>query len=111
MIDINKRYRYRNGEEARILCVDGKGIKPVVSIDRFGIVKKHTNNGVINTEYNYTCDYDLIEVKEKKVLWLNVYPDLEDVYAHESMESADGDPKKDRVARIKVCYEEGQFDD
>ena len=112
MIDINKKYRYRNGEEARILCVDliGRGLHCVVSCDNVGNLFTQTING------NYMLgrgehDYDLIEVKEKKVLWLNVYPDLEDVYAHESMESADGDPKKDRVARIKVCYEEGQFDD
>jgi hypothetical protein len=43
MIDINKIYRYRNGEEARILCVDRPHeICPVVSMRSNGHIHSHT---------------------------------------------------------------------
>jgi hypothetical protein len=110
MIEMTKKYRYRNGEPARIICVDRPHeIFKVISMSEKGILEFHTINGT--ADYDHNTDFDLIECKEKKVLWLNVYPDLEDVYAHESIESADGDPKKDRIARIKVTYEEGQLDE
>jgi len=111
MIEINKKYRYRNGEPARIICVDRPHEKfKVISMSDSGRLEFHDEDGLCDFS-NFNHLYDLIEVKNKKVLWLNVYHDLEDVYAHERMISADYDPKENRISRIKVEYEEGQFDE
>lgn len=46
MIDINKKYRYRNGEPARVLCTDGsRNMFPVVSISKSGGLHVHTLEG------------------------------------------------------------------
>ena len=110
MIDINKKYRYRNGEEARILCVDGGDENyPVIALTREGQTSRHTNSGALwNREGQHI--WDLVEVKEKNVLWLNIYcQHKDDTWI--SKEEADKYSADERFARIKVTYEEGQFDD
>ena len=53
---------------------------------------------------------DLVEVKEKHVLWLNIYcQHKDDTWI--SKEEADKYSADERFARIKVTYEEGQFDE
>lgn len=37
MIDMNKTYRYRNGQPARVLCVNRPDAQPVVSMAKNGI--------------------------------------------------------------------------
>jgi len=112
MIDINKKYRYRNGEEARILCVD-RPIKMdmclVLSMDPNGSVWYHDENGRICSD-KIDSLLDLIEVKEKKTLWVNIHPSGVG-YAYLCMSEADYQATNHRVARIKVTYEEGQFDE
>jgi len=53
---------------------------------------------------------DLVEVKPKRVMWFNVYHGGE-VHAHDSREDADRNSGDNRVARLKIEFEEGQFDD
>jgi len=112
MIDINKKYRYRNGEEARILCVD-RPIKMdmclVLSMDPNGSVWYHDENGRLCSD-KIDSLLDLIEVKEKHVLWLNIYcQHKDDTWI--SKEEADKYSADERFARIKVTYEEGRFDE
>lgn len=46
MIEMNKEYLYRNGEKARILCVDRPSeIFPVVSMNENGAIMTHTADG------------------------------------------------------------------
>ena len=106
MIDINKKYRYRNKGMARILCVDAPHEElPVICLDEDGIINRHTSMGVSS----WGIDYDLIEVKEKKVLWLNVFEgDCTSVFR--DIVSSDLNSKH-RIARIRVEYEEGQYDE
>lgn len=112
MIDINRKYRYRNGEEARILCVDrpndnGFG---VVSCDKKGDLHTHTPDGLYgNSMENHL--YDLIEVKEKSVFWANVYNEGRVIYPHIDKHEADKQGGASRIARIRVEYCEGQFDE
>lgn len=60
-------------------------------------------------EYETALDI-LHKVKEKKAVWVNAYAD-ETFRVHGSKECADINAENDRVARIKVEYEEGQFDE
>jgi hypothetical protein len=109
MIDINKTYRYRNGEEARVICVDAPHNQwPVIALDGGGVITRHTDMGVSSWE----LDYDLIEVKEKKVLWLNVYESPFEGFIYRDRERSDDEAyDRERIARIRVEYEEGQFDE
>ena len=75
MIDINKKYRTRDGREVRIYAVDGDEPRPV-----HGAHKSQTGwvfscweeDGV---HLLSTGNYDLIEVKPriKREVWLNIY--------------------------------------
>jgi hypothetical protein len=73
-IDINKKYRYRDGEPARILCVDAPGCYPVVSICPRGDVFTHTLTG---SQHNGSsgCAGDLIEVREPREWEITCYED------------------------------------
>lgn len=103
-IRMDKKYTYRNGEVARIICIDAPHSSwPVIALDTSGIITRHTDMGISNKD----LIYDLIEVKEKKVLWLNVYEDT----GYSLKKFADGMAMDGRLARIKVEYEEGQFDE
>jgi hypothetical protein len=75
MIDINKKYRTRGGNEVRIYATDGRGLHAI-----HGAFKDHDEwrtctwqeNGV-----NFILEgpFDLIEVKPriKRTVWVNVY--------------------------------------
>jgi len=67
------------------------------------------SNGLYHS-HNIPSEYDLIrKLPEKKTLWVNVY---EDTFAtHKTKRWADDKAAYDRIARIKVEYEEGQFDE
>lgn len=61
MIDMNKNYRYRNGEYARILCVDSNlHAYPVISIGNDGFIVMHCADGKYSTD-GCTRPLDLIE--------------------------------------------------
>ena len=68
-IDINKKYRYRNGDPVRILVVDAKGPnndeewQPVIVLDEnAGEVTFHCLDGKFSGKDN--DELDLIEVRE-----------------------------------------------
>jgi len=68
-ISLDKKYKYRNGEPARILCVDGnKPDFPVVSQTVDGVLRGHRPQGACQLE-----GFDLVEVHEPRTLWVNEY--------------------------------------
>jgi hypothetical protein len=70
-IDINKKYRTRNGTAARILCVDAPTkAEPVISMDEDGLIRRHKPDG----EYynDGTSSLDLIEVREPREGFVSV---------------------------------------
>ena len=70
-IDINKKYRYRNGKPARIVCVDAEGDRPVVSLNgKNSYAHKHYENGRYY-ETGEECQFDLIEISEPREIWVN----------------------------------------
>ena len=45
MIDINKKYRTRDGREARVICTDVPGDQPVIALHAAGNVTYHNADG------------------------------------------------------------------
>jgi hypothetical protein len=112
MIDINKKYRTRDGREVRIYATDGEHGELV-----HGAVK-HKEHGwqswiwfadghFLDGEKN---PLDLIEVRprHKRTVWVNIYDDSKPAL-HLSRELAD-QYRCDRIACIKVNldFEEGE---
>jgi hypothetical protein len=77
MIDINKKYRTRDGLEVRIYATDGTYPYPVHGAIRWsrGWVDKAWNNEGV-AEGRALGDCNLVEVKprHKRTVWINVYP-------------------------------------
>ena len=109
MIDINKKYRTRNGREVRIYATDGWSASPV-----HGAIK-------VEGEWRFSCwsargihhtdrAYDLIEVspRHKRTVWLNVYNN--GIREWRTKEDADRYAGDTRIACIKVDldFEEGE---
>ena len=72
-ISMDKEYTFRNGEHARILCIDKVGGYPVVSLlEHLGSIHLHNLDGSSSSIVNN--DFDLIEVipwvpKDKEPVW------------------------------------------
>ncbi|CAB4122593.1 hypothetical protein UFOVP32_41 [uncultured Caudovirales phage] len=113
MIDINKKYRTRDGREVRIYATDGGPNKMSV-------------HGAINYGENWqSCSWhslgvyyadsesekDLIEVRprHKRTVWMNIYGP-ESFTSHISREHAEDEQDVNRIACIKVelDFEEGE---
>ena len=118
MIDINKKYRTRDGREVRIYATDGGAGSPVM-----GAVFYTTPNGqwwwesarwTEDGRYDYhgrQTNTDLIEVRprHKRTVWLNVYGRPDDATAYNDKWKADQSVSP-RIACIKVelDFEEGE---
>ena len=115
MIDINKKYRTRDGDEVRIYAIDG-GHENCMA---HGAVKNGSgfweiaswytaHGGFYDTPTQHR--YDLIEVspRQKRTLWINAYTEHRTT-AHLSRKLAD-EYCCSRIACIKVelDFEEGE---
>jgi len=114
-LEAGKKYRTRGGDEVEILRTDVRDEQPVV-----GIVTKSDGSQYVsewNTDGSFWPDglesaNDLIsEIRPKRVVWLNFYPDGTCGASHSSKEEADAHSSDIRIARIRVEFEEGQFDE
>ena len=113
MIDINKKYRTRDGREVRIYSTDTERAKKEVH----GAIKDKdgwymlawSKNGIFS---NVDRNLDLIEVphRHKRTMWINVYSEEWDYCTADSKEDADENASNDRIACIKVelDFEEGE---
>lgn len=79
MIDMNKKYRTRDGQKVRILCVDGYDpIYPVIGlVENQPSPKTWTEAGKYVQNEIDSDPNDLVEDKEgRKIIgWINVYRD------------------------------------
>ena len=83
MIDINKKYRTRDGREVRIYALDGGGLNPVQGAIKdaasawWGLSRWNEQGRISVTDF----PSDLVEVKPriKRTVWLALYP-LDDVW-------------------------------
>ena len=109
MIDINKKYRTRDGREVRIYATDGGQCGTLIH----GAVFDNVCWGSLvwnsdGSKYSWREDsLDLIEVRprHKRTVWVNVYPD--EVFTHHHQRVPN---RKDRIACVKVelDFEEGE---
>jgi len=114
MIDINKKYRTRDGREVRIYATDGPNTQNI-----HGAVKDSDGwtlsawyiDGVYTRAERKGGPRDLIEVspRHKRTVWVNVYGNH--VYGTDDRFGADAVANKiNRIACIKVelDFEEGE---
>lgn len=109
MIDPAKTYRTRDNREVRIYAVDA-------SDDGFvhGAVKNGTkwnlHEWFSNGHYfrGSNDNRDLIEVKPKHVRWVNVYEPTRVTPLYESKQEADTFAAPERLACIRIEFEEGE---
>jgi hypothetical protein len=110
MIDINKKYRTRDGREVRIYATDG-----IESEEVHGSVKRSygwcAETWPINGLHSVDSSLDLIEVRprHKRTVWLNMYGKPDDATAYIDKWKADQSVSP-RIACIKVelDFEEGE---
>jgi len=113
MIDINKKYRTRDGREVRIYATDGYGsysIHGAVLTEEGWFSRQWTEQGELSNGRLVPSTHDLIEVRprHKRTVWLNVYRD--DLDAYISREQAEDEQDTNRIACIKIelDFEEGE---
>lgn len=67
MIEMDKKYRTRDGFPVRILATDVKGAYPIAGLVDLGdeeYVRKWTAEGRNDARYNVRTSFDLVEVEE-----------------------------------------------
>ena len=104
MIDINKKYRTRDGREVRIYALDGGGLNPVQGAIKdaasawWGLSRWNEQGRISVTDF----PSDLIEVKPRiqRTVWLNVFPKTIATYFHRL--DADTYAGSSRLACVKV---------
>lgn len=112
-IERDKVYVTGNGKRVRVVCIDNTAVPayPVIGVcEEGGDIDIYTPDG---QRWNDSISGgDLLrEVKEKKVLYLNLYPNNTTIGVYLSKQKADKRASNFRTARIRVEYEEGQFDE
>jgi hypothetical protein len=104
MIDMSKKYRTRDGREVRLLMTDAGGDCPVIG------AYKRCDGVWVGCDWPASgccpalSNLDLVEVKPKRVRWINVNPH----YGFASREDADMAAWDRRIACIRIEFEEGE---
>jgi phage terminase large subunit GpA-like protein len=114
MIDINKKYRTRDGREVRIYALDGGGALPVQGAcrdDETGVwvLSRWKENGRISLS---DFPSDLVEVKPRiqRTVWANLYTHGRTTLGHPSKEDADrcADRGRHACVKVEIDCEEGE---
>ena len=115
MININKKYRTRDGREVRIYATDGGGRNPVhgsIKEEDGWIFQVWPKSGRYFEDDDEDYRIDLIEVRprHKRTVWLNMYSEGFISSEHEDKEAADRSAFAGRIAciKVKLDFEEGE---
>lgn len=104
--DPTKPVQTRCGYPARILATDVRGKFPVIAA-----VEKGGTETVFQFGLDGDCDettrLDLINIPQKHVRWVNVYATRADA-VHKSKDLADAYCSHDRIACIRIEFQEGE---
>ena len=110
--DPTKPVQTRDGRKARIVSdkVSRGGYKYIA------IISEESGDewsGTFISDGSYyasgdACHRDLINVPEKREMWVNVYEGCDILVRHESRDSADSNATGNRIACIRVEYEVGE---
>jgi hypothetical protein len=116
-IDINKKYRTREGRPVRVYTIDGlEKDRPVVAEFANGnsvTTSTWRIDGVWTSDGTVGDTWDLVEVKPriKRTVWLNVYADHESVYAYNTKAEADRYANaldRKSCVKVEIDCEEGE---
>lgn len=114
-LDPTKPVQAREGRAARIVCTDRKCrseypiIALVEQLDGVEEVFRFTRDGRFID--NTTDAMDLVNIPEKKTVYVNMYADRREVRIHQSREEADRSAAPTREACVAITYTVGQFDE
>lgn len=111
-IDWTKPVRTKNGWLVEIISTNARGNFPVL-----GYIGKYKNltfwdeNG--KSPEIEADNHDLENIPEEQTIYVNIYRDQQDFYAssYRNRTEADKAASNKRIARVKVKFVEGQFDD
>lgn len=111
-LDLTKPMQTRDGRKVRLLASDLAGKFPlVVAVARPDgselLAVRCKNGGVYSGRQN---EGDIINVPAKVIRYLNIYSDRAGLL-HPSAIEADDVAEIGRIARIRIEFNEGQFDD
>lgn len=113
MIDFTKPLRTRDGRKVRILCTDRKGWTPIVGLiidDSGETIETWSSDGAFKRDGSKNNPLDLVNSNDG-TFWVNVYSGGVSGSTHTTREAADSWAAEGRLARIKVLWREGQFDE
>jgi hypothetical protein len=113
MIDINKKYRTRDGREVRIYATDGGGPCPIhgaISGLNFWSTANWSKNGSYTVVYGQEHDWDIIEVRprHKRTVWVTVYPMNRYQISDENIQCDIYPPKRIACIKVELDFEEGE---
>ena len=115
MIDINKKYRMRDGREVRIYATDGHFPSPVHGAFRGSGHNKGTwiswqwmENGRAGV-FSET-EMDLVEVKPriKRTMWLNLFPHTTAMFSHKLDADVYASSARLACVKVEIDCEEGE---
>jgi hypothetical protein len=114
--EVGKWYKRGDGELIRVVCVDAPSGFPVIGHDGTGFTDTYTTHG-----WRYYDEasplHDLIptpvEPKKKGVVWVNIRGDgyVSQFTRKDLADLGASLPGQNRIARIRVEWEEGRFDE
>ena len=115
MIELDKKYRLRDGREARVYAVDGANEYSVHgayrNVDGRWMQESWTDEGCFSSVENHEHDLDLIEVKPriKRTYWVNIYPkkDVENFWDNEQMAREAASASVIARVKVEIDVEEG----
>jgi len=110
-IDIKKKYRTKAGHDVVIYQVRAEGVYPVHGAIG-SQVQSWTADGSLVCG-GYIDELDLVEVKEKRSGWINIYSmpqqgDFRGAGMYNTRELADDRASENRIACIRVTYTDGE---
>lgn len=115
MLDLTKPVQTRSGVPVRILCTDAKKENgPIIGLIQYkdgteSCYRWNADGRFMSPDCEH--DYDLVNVPDKHVFYVNAYEHDPLLVPQRSREEADRNAAKDRIACVRVEWTEGQFDD
>ena len=111
MLDLTKPVQTRDGRKVRILCTDGPEKFPIAGyIDGSAEPDCWRRTGAWGHDADRHYQNDLVNVPTPGVVWVNVYRDGGSTSWNTRLK-ADAATSADRIARVRVEYTDGQFDE
>ena len=112
MIDINKKYRTRDGREVRIYATDGGGKNPVhgsIKQEDGWILQVWPKSGRYFEDDDEGYRIDLIEVRprHKRTVWVTVYPMNRYYISDENIQCDIYPPKRIACIKVELDFAEG----